>query len=82
MQSGDLVKRKWTTFAEKRRAHRMNKGSQELGIVIECPSSLNSCKVMFPSSGEIRIFMKEHLEIIQFECDNNEDLLWKYWGDQ
>ena len=65
MKIGDLVRRKFMTFASMRRAQRqLGCDPQELGVVIE--ESNNACKVMFPgSNGIIRSYMKSSLEVIE-----------------
>jgi hypothetical protein len=62
---GDLVKRKFVTFAQARRVKSMNENIDidEVGIVVEVAE--NACKVLFVEKNQIRSFLQSSLEIIK-----------------
>ncbi|MBJ84968.1 MAG: hypothetical protein CMB52_05580 [Euryarchaeota archaeon] len=60
MKKGDLVKVKFVTGASRRRAMAREFPVDEPGLVIE--EAENAVKVLFPSLGKIRSFLKSSLK--------------------
>ncbi len=60
MKKGDLVKIKFVTGASRRRAMAQEFPIDEPGLVIE--EGWGAAKVLFPSLGKIRSFLKTSLE--------------------
>ncbi len=63
MKKGDLVKVKFVTGASRRRAMAQEFPVDEPGLVIE--EAENAAKVLFPSLGKIRSFLKSSLEEVK-----------------
>ena len=63
MKVGDLVKIKWITFAQMRRAKYMGRPSDELGVVEGVHQ--NACKVIFPSlNDKPHTYVSGDLEVV------------------
>ncbi len=72
MKAGDLVKRKWVTFATMRRQKALGMPVDGLGLVLRVTDEY--AEVLFPSQGgKTHKFLHERLEIICHSGGNNEN---------
>lgn len=71
MKVGDLVRRKWITFASMRRQKAMGRPVDDLGLVLQTSGEVS--EVLFPSLGsKTHKIVNERLEIICHDRDTDE----------